>query len=176
MKYLPQMAVATAVLVGTVCANDHTAAGLKAMEEREIDSDAIWKVRMKVKEALEQGDTDLMMSLWSKECSFIQVVQGQTRQFEGWDAVKQAHKEMFERHPGMRITFRRVALHFLTTDVAIEDCTYRVALAENQRETGRDVTVLVKRGDRWLISAVRDFPGTSSPNASGAKRKHGESR
>jgi uncharacterized protein (TIGR02246 family) len=167
---LARIAAATALLVSTTSAAHPTTFDPSADKSHESDAHAIWNVRLRVKEALQTGDTQLMMSLWIKECSFVQFVDDQTKKYTGWQAVKRCHDEMFHNLPNMRVTFDRVGLHFVTPEVAIEDCTYVVALPGNQSAKGRDTTVLVKRNGRWFIAAVRDSAPSSAHTESDAER------
>jgi len=122
-------------------------------DSQEADSQAVWRVRLAVQEALRTENTNAMMELWAEDATFGQP-NGEL--WIGKDKIRQAHEELFEMFDDFNIKFKRLAINFPTPDVAVEDVSY-VFTATGFESHGRDTQVLVKRNGRWLITAVSDF-------------------
>jgi uncharacterized protein (TIGR02246 family) len=122
-------------------------------DSQEADSQAVWKVRLAVQEALRTENTDAMMELWAEDATFGQP-NGEL--WIGKDKIRQAHEELFEIFDNFYIEFKRLAINFPTPDVAVEDVSY-VFTATGFESHGRDTQVIVKRNGRWLITAVSDL-------------------
>jgi len=119
----------------------------------EVEAEAVWAVRLTVQDALNRADTHTLMELFTEDASFLIVDQ----KFEGKEAIKKMHENLFEQSPGLKLEFQRTAVYFPISDVAVEDVTYVSTVPGRPTINGRDTSVLVKRKGRWLISAVRDF-------------------
>lgn len=119
----------------------------------EQESQAVWEVRLAVQEALCSENIDAMMELWAEDATFGQP-NGEL--WMGKEEIREAHEKLFETFDDFKIEFKRLAINFPTSDVAIENVSY-VFTATGFRNQGRDTQVLVKRDGRWLITAVCDF-------------------
>ena len=119
----------------------------------EQESQAVWEVRLAVREALCTENTDAMMELWAEDATFGQP-NGEL--CIGKVKIRQAHDQLFEMFDDFNIEFKRLAINFPTPDVAVEDASY-VFTSTGFESHGRDTTVLVKREGRWWITAVSDF-------------------
>ena len=119
----------------------------------EQESQAVWEVRLAVREALCTENTDAMMELWAEDATFGQP-NGEL--CIGKVKIRQAHDQLFEMFDEFNIEFKRLAINFPTPDVAVEDVSY-VFTSTGFESHGRDTQVLVKRDGRWFITAVSDF-------------------
>jgi uncharacterized protein (TIGR02246 family) len=124
---------------------------MRASEE--ADAQAVWEVRLAVKEALCTENTDAIMELLAEDATFGQP---DGNLFIGKEKIREAHEKLFEMFDDFKIEFKRLAINFPTPDVAVEDTSY-VFTATGFGHQGRDTQVLVKRDGRWLITAVSDF-------------------
>lgn len=135
----------------------HTSVPREAVDkpdfDREAEARAVWEVRLAVQEALSTENTDALMKLWTEEATFGQP---DGSLFIGKERIREAHEKLFEMFDDFHIEFKRLAINFPNPDVAIEDVSY-VFTATGLGHHGRDTQVLVKRGGRWLITAVCDF-------------------
>jgi uncharacterized protein (TIGR02246 family) len=133
---------------------DQQAGGGAAGEEQ-----AIRKAAAAYVEAMNRGDLDARLALWTADADYIDEAGKVTR---GREALAALFKNGQAGLKGTKVTMTIRSLKFLRPEVAITDGTLEYASADGLKEATRYVVVWTRSGDRWLISSARDLPAEAS--------------
>jgi uncharacterized protein (TIGR02246 family) len=106
-------------------------------------------------EAMNKGDLDGIMAYWAPDADFIDEAGKTTR---GHAALAALFKTTLPTLKGSKIATEVYSVKFLRPEVALVDGSREITSADGTRDADRYAAVLVKSGDRWLISSVRDLP------------------
>jgi len=122
---------------------------------KEGDEQAIRKAAQALVQAMNKGDLDALMALWTPDADYSDEDGKVTR---GKDALTALFKKGLAENKGSKVTGKTNSLKFLRPEVAIEDGTLEFAAPDGSKESNRYIVVWTKSGDRWLISSARDLP------------------
>jgi uncharacterized protein (TIGR02246 family) len=127
----------------------------KAQGSKASDEQAIRKAAQALVQAMNKGDLDALMALWTPDADYIDEAGKLTR---GKEALTALFKKGLAENKGSKITGKTNSIKFLRPEVAMEDGTLEFAAPDGSKESNRYAVVWVKTGDRWLISSARDLP------------------
>jgi uncharacterized protein (TIGR02246 family) len=127
----------------------------KAQSSKAGDEQAIRKAATALVQAMNKGDLDAILALWTPDADYSDETGKVTR---GKDDLKALFKKGLAENKGSKITGKTNSIKFLRPEVAIEDGTLEFADADGSKESNRYIVVWIKTGDRWLISSARDLP------------------
>jgi uncharacterized protein (TIGR02246 family) len=146
MKNIVKRIVSVALMVGLIggCGNSLT--------NVEQESQAIWDVRERVENALNNGDAKTLRSMFAEDPIFV-ICNGPI--VEGHDAIEEMHVDFFRENPGFKTEFTRQHLIFPTEDVAIETVSFIDRFSGQPMRYGGDTTVYVKEGGQWKNKYIR---------------------
>jgi uncharacterized protein (TIGR02246 family) len=113
-------------------------------------------------EAFQKGDAAAVAAFWTPDGDYVDA---SGRQLKGREAIEKAFQELFSEHKGLKTSVRGLSLRFVTPDVAIEEGTSEVFAPDGSPPSrARYTNVLVKKGDRWYLSSVRETAFTPPGN------------
>ena len=127
----------------------------QAKSSKASDEQAIRKAARALVQAMNKGDLDALMALWTSDADYFDESGKVTR---GKDALTVLFKKGLAENKGSKVTGKTNSIKFLRPEVAIEDGTLEFAAPDGSKESNRYAVVWVKSGDRWLISSARDLP------------------
>ena len=123
---------------------------------------AIFKTANAFVEAFHKGDAKALAAFWTPEGDYVDDT---GRVLQGREAIEKSYTELFAAHQGMKLRIDVASLKFPTPDTAIEDGTSVVIPPDGSAPSrARYTNMLVKTGDHWLLSSVRESadPGPSN--------------
>jgi uncharacterized protein (TIGR02246 family) len=127
----------------------------KAQGSKAGDEQAIRKAATALVAAMNKGDLDALMALWTPDADYVDEDGNATR---GKEALTALFKKGLADNKGSKITGKTNSIKFLRPEVAMEDGSLEFTAADGSKESNRYAVVWVKSGDRWLISSARDLP------------------
>src|SRR5262245_17125091 len=127
----------------------------KAQGSKAGDEQAIRKAATALLAAMNKGDLDALMALWTPDADYIDEDGNATR---GKQALTALFKKGLADNKGSKITGKTNSIKFLRPEVAMEDGSLEFTAPDGSKESNRYAVVWVKSGDRWLISSARDLP------------------
>jgi uncharacterized protein (TIGR02246 family) len=77
-------------------------------------------------------------------------------------AIRQQYAESFAADPTLKVEAALESIRFLTPDVVQVDGTAKLTAPDVQPTSSRFSALAVKKGDKWQIAEVRDYPGPES--------------
>jgi uncharacterized protein (TIGR02246 family) len=106
-------------------------------------------------EALNKGNLDGVMAYWAPDADFIDEA---GKPIRGHDALTARFKTTLPTLKGSKVSSEVYSVKFLRPEVALVDGSMDITAADGTRDSDRYTAVMVKSGDKWLISSVRDLP------------------
>jgi uncharacterized protein (TIGR02246 family) len=119
------------------------------------DDQAIRKAATALVEAMNKGDLNALMALWTPDADYIDESGKVTR---GKEALTALFKKGLADLKGSKVTGKTNSIKFLRPEVAMEDGSLEFTAPDGSKESNRYAVAWVKSGDRWLISSARDLP------------------
>src|SRR5262249_1814864 len=115
---------------------------------------AITKTAEAFVEAFQKGDAKAVAAFWTPDGDYVDDT---GRVFKGREAIEKSFAEGFAANKGLKLRIDVASIKFPTQDVAIEDGTTAVISPEGSAPMrSRYTNVLLKKGDQWLLSSVRE--------------------
>jgi uncharacterized protein (TIGR02246 family) len=109
--------------------------------------------------AFNKGDAKAVAALWTPDGDYVDEL-GELS--SGREAIEQKYAAYFAAEPDAAISINVGSVRLVTPDTAIEDGSATVTAAPHASPvTGRYSVVHVRRGGRWEMASVREFPGES---------------
>ena len=127
----------------------------KAQGGKAGDDQAIRKAATALVAAMNKGDINALMALWTPDADYIDEDGNATR---GKEALTALFKKGLAENKGSKITGKTISIKFLRPEVAMEDGSLEFTAPDGSKESNRYAVVWVKSGDSWLISSARDLP------------------
>ncbi|MGZ4961126.1 MAG: YybH family protein [Limisphaerales bacterium] len=123
---------------------------------------AITKTAEAFVEAFHKGDARALADFWTTDGDYVDDT---GRAFKGRDAIEKSFTAMFAANKGAQLRIDVASLKFPTQDVAVEDGTTTVTSPDGSAPMrARYTNVLLKQGDKWLLSSVREAPDSGPSN------------
>jgi uncharacterized protein (TIGR02246 family) len=129
--------------------------GAKAQSSKAGDEQAIRKAATALVAAMNKGDLDALMALWTPDADYVD---GEGNATRGKEALTALFKKGLAENKGSKITGKTNSIKFLRPEVAMEDGSLEFTSPDGSKEANRYAVVWVKSGDHWLISSARDLP------------------
>ena len=105
-------------------------------------------------EAFHKGDAVAVAALWTDDGEYTDST---GRRLKGREAIQKAFEQHFAENKGLKIRIDSLSLRFVTSDVAVEDGTTELYLAEGGPPIHARYTILhVRKDGRWLLGSVRE--------------------
>jgi uncharacterized protein (TIGR02246 family) len=155
MLPLAALALMLAVLLIRPDRPAEAAAQENAPKNSGADEQAIRKAGAAYLDALNKGDLNALMAVWTADADYIDESGKPTR---GRDAITALVKKTLPDLKGTKVTSKLNSLKFLRPEVALEDGSLTFSWADGSKTSNRYALVWVKSGERWLISSARDLP------------------
>src|SRR5262249_27462542 len=106
--------------------------------------------------AFQKGDAAGVAAFWTPDGDYVDVA---GRHLKGREAIEKAFQELFSEHNGLKRALRGLPLGSVPPDAAIEEATSEVFPPDGGPPSrSRYTNLLVKKGDRWYLSSVRESP------------------
>jgi uncharacterized protein (TIGR02246 family) len=135
----------------------------QARASRSADEKAIRQAVAEYAKVYRKADADALLAFWDDDAEFIdedgKIIKG--RQAIG-DLLRKNQSELKDSH----IELHLKSVRFITPDVALADANALVRNSDGTTDNGPFTAVLIKKGDRWLFSSVRDLPEPSDDEPS----------
>lgn len=123
---------------------------------------AITKTAEAFVEAFQKGDAKGIAAFWTPDGDYVDDT---GRIFKGREAIEKSFTELFAANKGLKLRIDVASLKFPSQDVAIEDGTTTVTSSDGSTPMrARYTNVLLKKGDQWLLSSVREAPDSGPSN------------
>jgi uncharacterized protein (TIGR02246 family) len=127
----------------------------KTQSSKAGDEQAIRKAATALVQAMNKGDLNAIMALWTPDADYSDETGKVTR---GKDDLTALFKKGLAEYKGSKISGKTNSIKFLRAGVAIEDGTLEFAAPDGTKESNRYIVVWEKTGDSWLITSARDLP------------------
>jgi uncharacterized protein (TIGR02246 family) len=126
---------------------------------RPEDERAIQSVDAAYARAYNAGDARALAALFTEDAEVI----GESRdRLRTRAVIEQVFGSMFQQRPGAVITIAPASLRFYSPDVAQEEGQTLVKIANGEAPASLHYSaILVKQGNRWMYSSVREEPESS---------------
>jgi uncharacterized protein (TIGR02246 family) len=126
---------------------------------RPEDERAIQSVAAAYARAYNAGDAPSLAALFTDDAEIV----GETRdRLRTRAMIEQVFSSMFQQRPGAVITIAPASLRFFSPDVAQEEGQTVVKIANGEPPLSHHYSaILVKQGNRWMYSSVREEPESS---------------
>ena len=113
-------------------------------------------------EAFHKGDAKAVAAFWMPDGDYV-TEHGHI--FKGRAAIENMYAELFAENKGLKLRIDIASIRFPTPDVAIEDGTSSVMVADGSAPSrSRYNNVLTKKDGKWLLSSVREAAYTDPTN------------
>jgi uncharacterized protein (TIGR02246 family) len=132
------------------------------------DEQAIRQTVAAYADAFNKGDLGALTSVWSVNAEYIDEKGVMTK---GRPAIAAQFKQYLGSLKGAKIAFKITNIRPLTSDVALQDGTSKLARADGSIDDGRFTAVWFKKDGKWLLRSVRDLPHESTAGAGGALKE-----
>jgi uncharacterized protein (TIGR02246 family) len=118
---------------------------------------AIRKQIQAFSDAFNTGDLDTLAAMWTADAEFIRedgkVVSGRA-------AIRDMLGEGIKALKGSKQRIQVRTIRFVRPEVAMEEGSAVMRAADGSMQSGPYLAVWVKQGGKWLLSSVRDLPGS----------------
>jgi uncharacterized protein (TIGR02246 family) len=117
--------------------------------------------------AFNKADLDGLASVWAANAEYIDQKGAVTK---GRTAIRDLFKRYLSGLKDAKIAFKITSIRPLSPEVALQDGTSKLTLADGQIHDGHFAAVWFKKEGKWKLQSVRDLPGeaTATAGASGA--------
>jgi uncharacterized protein (TIGR02246 family) len=123
---------------------------------------AITKTAEAFVDAFQKGDAKAIAAFWTPDGDYVDDT---GRVYKGREAIEKAFEETFAANKGLKLRIDVASIKFPAQDVAIEDGTTAVLSPDGSAPMrSRYTNVLLKKGDQWLLSSVREAPDSGPSN------------
>lgn len=106
--------------------------------------------------AFDRSDAAALAALWSEDAEYDSRIGGE--KIRGRKAIEKDFEGVFARNKGRKLSLAIDSVRKPTGDVALVEGTARVVDADGLTSTSGFHSVLVRRGERWMLDSVREFP------------------
>jgi uncharacterized protein (TIGR02246 family) len=128
--------------------------GRAAKSEEEA---AIRKQIQVFSDAYNKGDLDALMALWTPDA---EIVREDGKVTSGRAAIRDMLGEGIKALKGHKQHIEVRTIRFVRPEVAMEEGTAVMRAPDGSMQSGPYLAVWVKQGGKWLLSSVRDLPGS----------------
>lgn len=137
-------------------------AGGEALADQAVEEAAIRKAVESYTAAFNKQDAKALASHWSPEAVYTNPVSGE--EVVGRDAIEKQFGEIFATLKGAKLESKVESIRFVSPNVAVENGTARVTVAEGKPDESTYSAVHVKRDGKWMIDRVteEDIPAVVS--------------
>lgn len=112
--------------------------------------------------ALQAGDLNAVLALWSADADFVNE-DGQT--IKGREAIGALYKESINEFKNGKVTAKINSIRFLTSDVAVMDGNVEFTGKDGTVDGNHFSAVWTRTGGKWTIASARDLPDTPAEMA-----------
>jgi uncharacterized protein (TIGR02246 family) len=117
------------------------------------------------RQAFNRHDAEAAAAHWADSCENMDLDSG--RRTTGREAVRGIFAELFELDHGASLDIDIDTIRSLRDDVAVVDGISRVAYEDGSVAGSRFSAVVVREGDRWLLSTVREAETATASRPAG---------
>ncbi|MBI4962410.1 MAG: nuclear transport factor 2 family protein [Desulfomonile tiedjei] len=106
-------------------------------------------------DAFNKGDAKRISALWTTDCEYVNEA---GRVIQGREAMEKEYTTFFSANPGLKMENTVSSAKILGGKAAVEEGTSVLKNADGGLiSKGHYKALLLKEGDRWLISSVREY-------------------
>ena len=121
------------------------------------DEAAIRKQIRAFSDAYNRGDLDALAALWTADAEFVRE---DGKVISGKAAIRDMLETGIKALKGYKQRIRVRNIRFVRPEVAMEEGSAYLLAPDGTMQSGPYLAVWVKHGDKWLLSSVRDLPGS----------------
>src|SRR5262249_1414628 len=118
---------------------------------------AIRKQAQAFSDAYNKGDLDALVALWTQDAEFVRE---DGKVIRGRAAIRDMLETGIKALKGHKQRIQVGSIRFVRPEVAIEEGLAFMRAPDGSVQSGPYLAVWVKQGGKWLLSSVRDLPGT----------------
>jgi uncharacterized protein (TIGR02246 family) len=124
---------------------------------KKSDEAAIRKQAQAFSDAFNKGDLDALAALWTADAEFVRE---DGKVISGRAAIRDMLEAGIKAFKGTKQRIRVRTIRFVRPEVATEEGSAVMVSPDGSVQSGPYLAVWVKQGGKWLLSSVRDLPGT----------------
>ena len=127
------------------------------------DEAAIRKLTETYCAAFDRRDAKALAELWSPDADYMSPISG--KEVHGREAIENEFATMFEAEGDARLSVKIDSIHFVTSEVAVQDGSADVVRPGEAPSQSTFTVVLVKKEGHWLIDSDRETVLPAPPTA-----------
>ncbi len=120
------------------------------------EADAIQKATQSYADAFTRGDLDGVLAAWASDAEYIDEA---GRAFKGREAIGEYLKMVLKEAKGAKMTIKSSTIRFVKDDVALQDGSVLLTMANNESESNPFSALWIKKDGKWQLMMVRDTTG-----------------